>query len=36
MAKRKKSLKQVLKSCKGKRGTAWKKCLRKHGIKTRR
>ncbi len=31
----KKSLKKALKACKGKRGSAWKSCLRKHGIKPR-
>ncbi len=36
MAKKKKTLKQALKACKGKKGKAWKSCLRKHGIKTRR
>ena len=35
MAKKKKSLKKALKDCKGKRGKAWKSCLRKHGFKPR-
>lgn len=35
MAKKKGSLREALKSCKGKKGKAWKKCLRGKGIKTR-
>lgn len=37
MAKKRKSkggLRNALKSCKGKKGKSWKKCLHKHGIKT--
>jgi hypothetical protein len=37
MSKKKKSgkgspLKKALKSCKGKKGESWSKCLNKHGI----
>ena len=37
MAKRKikGGLRQALKSCKGKKGKSWKKCLRSKGIKPR-
>ena len=30
------TLKRAMVSCKGKRGKAWKSCLRKKGIKVRR
>lgn len=29
-------LKKALKSCKGKKGKQWKKCLAKHGIKKKK
>ena len=33
--KKGKGLKSALKACKGKKGSAWNKCLSKHGIKKR-
>jgi len=33
--KHKGGLKIALKSCKGKKGSSWKKCLNKHGIKNK-
>ncbi len=34
--KKKKSLKQALIACKGKKGEAWNSCLKKQGIKVRK
>lgn len=34
--KKKKSLKQALIACKGKKGKAWDSCLKKHGIKRKK